>query len=223
MRIRVCCLSWRRLTRGAQTARATGDWKGDVLTVLRRLVAEGNEAAVLELVGKLVKRNVELERMLAETTSGRRKNEGISTAQLTLLLEALAKEESDDLRTANDKLNEAARSAERKSAAESAEKPAKQPPLRKSAPLEIPRVINKIPVPDSKRACPKCGEERECIGHDVTEVIDLIPAQVVVRVDQREKLACRSCEAEVVRAPIGDKVIAGGRLGSAVCRPARRL
>lgn len=187
-----------------------------MLAVLRRLVAEGDEAAVLELVGKLVKRNVELERMLAETTSGRRKNEGISTAQLTLLLEALAKEESDDLRTANDKLNEAARSAERKAAAAAAENPAKQPPLRKSAPLEIPRVINKIPVPDSKRACPTCGEVRECIGHDVTEVIDLIPAQAIVRVDQREKLACRACEAEVVRAPIGDKVIAGGRLGSAL-------
>jgi transposase len=30
----------------------------------------------------------------------------------------------------------------------------------------------------------------------------------------REKLACETCEAEVVRAPMGDKVVAGGRLGS---------
>jgi len=30
----------------------------------------------------------------------------------------------------------------------------------------------------------------------------------------REKLACENCEAEVVRAPLGDKVVAGGRLGS---------
>lgn len=29
--------------------------------------------------------------------------------------------------------------------------------------------------------CPKCERERRCIGHDVTEVIDLIPAEVMVR------------------------------------------
>lgn len=200
-----------------QTARATGDWKGDVLSVLRQLVADGNRDAILELVGKLVKRNVELERMLAETTSGRgRKNEGVSTAQLELLLEALAQEEGEDLRAASEKLEAAALAAKQKVAAESAEKPAKQPPLRRPPPPELRRVINKIPVPDAKRACPTCGSERECIGHDVTEVLDLIPAQVIVRVDQREKLACRSCEAEVVRAPIGDKVVEGGRMGSAL-------
>ncbi len=188
-----------------------------MLSVLRRLVAEGDEAAVLELVSKLVKRNVELERMLAETKAGGgRKNEGVSTAQLQLLLESLAKDEAEDLRAANAKLTEAALAAERKVAGEEAEKPARQPPLRKPPPPELRRVINKIPVADSKRACPRCGIERECIGHDVTEVIDLIPAQVIVRVDQREKLACRSCEAEVVRAPVGDKVVAGGRLGSAL-------
>jgi transposase len=56
--------------------------------------------------------------------------------------------------------------------------------------------------------------ERKCIGHDVTEVIELVPAQVVVRVDRREKLACESCQGELVRAPSGDKVVAAGRLGS---------
>ena len=35
-----------------------------------------------------------------------------------------------------------------------------------------------------------------------------------MRVDRREKLACESCEGELVRAPLGDKVVAAGRLGS---------
>lgn len=78
----------------------------------------------------------------------------------------------------------------------------------------MPRVDNPIPVPDAERACPKCGGERKCIGHDVTEVIDLIPAQVVVRRDRREKIACEKCEGELARAPQGDKVVTGGRLGS---------
>ena len=54
------------------------------------------------------------------------------------------------------------------------------------------------PGGDYARVCPRCGKERTCIGHDTTEVIDLIPAQVIVRVDRREKLACADCEAEVV-------------------------
>ena len=73
---------------------------------------------------------------------------------------------------------------------------------------------NVLIVPEAERPCPKCGQLRECIGHDITEVVDLIPAEVVVRLDKREKLACRACEGEVVRAPTGDKVVAGGKLGS---------
>ncbi len=59
-----------------------------------------------------------------------------------------------------------------------------------------------------------CGADRTCIGHDTTEVIELIPAEVIVRLDRRELLACESCEAEVVRAPRGDKVVDGGIYGS---------
>jgi transposase len=59
-----------------------------------------------------------------------------------------------------------------------------------------------------------CGTERTCIGHETTEVIDLIPAEVIVRRDTREVLACPQCEAEVVRAPMGDKVVSGGAYGS---------
>lgn len=80
--------------------------------------------------------------------------------------------------------------------------------------MGLPRIDNPIAVPQAERQCPVCGAERMCIGHDVTEVIELVPAQVVVRVDKREKLACENCEGELVRAPVGDKVVSGGRLGS---------
>jgi transposase len=52
-----------------------------------------------------------------------------------------------------------------------------------------------------------------CIGHDVTEVAELLPAKVIVRRDIREKLKCNDCVGEIVRAPTGDKVVGGGRLG----------
>ena len=69
-------------------------------------------------------------------------------------------------------------------------------------------------VPAEERPCPKCGAERKCIGHDVTEVVELIPAELVVRVDSREKLGCETCEGQLVRPPSGDKVVAGGKLGT---------
>lgn len=69
-------------------------------------------------------------------------------------------------------------------------------------------------MPPEQRACPNCGGERKCIEHEVTEVIDLIPAEVVVRRDIREKLACVPCEGELVRAPLGNKAVAGGRMGT---------
>jgi transposase len=186
--------------------------RGDILSVLRELIAEGHIDAALSVVAKLVARNGELEKLLA----GRgKKREGISANQLLLFIDALSKESESALADANANLRgasgiDAARAeAERKKA----KNPPKQPPTRESAPNNLRRVINQIPVPDSERRCPKCGKERECIGHDVSDVIDLVPAEVIVRVDRREKLACRPCEGELVRAPLGDKVVPAGKLG----------
>lgn len=53
-------------------------------------------------------------------------------------------------------------------------------------------------------AAPKLRDERE----------NFIPAQVFVRLDMRQKLACLPCDGELVRAPLGDKVVAGGRMVS---------
>ncbi len=191
--------------------------------MLKELLAEGRNDNVLRLFEKLVARNSELEQRLAEIAARRKKNEGLPKEQLLLFLDALATvaeseggtdEERDE---ANQKLRSASGIDEGpKDDPETKEtkEPKKQPPLRKAPPAELRRVENPISVPESERPCPVCGAERKCIGHDVTEVIELIPAEVVVRRDAREKLACKQCEGELVRAPPGDKVVAGGKLGS---------
>ena len=202
----------------AATASATparAERRGQVLDVLRELLAEGRGDEVVALVAKLVARNSELERKLADMLSRGRKNEGVSAAQLLLMLEDLAAAPVEDLDAANRKLRQASGIDEKKDGAAETETPKKkQPPLRRPLPPGLRRVENPIPVPEAERRCPKCGAERKCIGHDVTEVIDLVPAEVIVRLDQREKLACLDCEAEVVRAPLGDKVVPGGRMGT---------
>jgi len=70
------------------------------------------------------------------------------------------------------------------------EEPPKRPSLRKPAPPHLRRIVNPLVVSPEERPCPKCGAQRRCVGHDETEVVALIPAEVVVRVDRREKLAC---------------------------------
>jgi transposase len=182
--------------------------RGSVLEVLRALLQEARSDEVMELVRKLVLRNAELEKRLQQLTRGRNGSEAVSSAQLSLLLGALQAEQNQALADASQKLKDATQAPG--PSEPSAKKPPRQPAVRRPAPPNARRIDNPIPVPPGERPCPSCGKERVCIGHDVTEVIDLIPAEVVVRLDRREKLACEQCEGELVRAPLGDKVVAGG-------------
>jgi transposase len=183
--------------------------QGAVLEILETLLHDGRTGEVRALVSQLLARNAELEKRLA--TRSFKSNEGISSAQLLMLIDGLPWNDEAD-----DKLRFASAIDASRMEAPTTKEPPKPPPLRRPPPESLPRVDNPIRVPEAERACPKCGKERRCIGHDVTEVIDLIPAQVIVRRDEREKLACDQCDGQLVRAPLGDKVVEGGRLGSAL-------
>ena len=194
---------------------STVELRGDVLEVLQALLAEGHSSEVVALLMKLVSRNSELEKRLAQLLSGGRKNDGVSSAQLKLFLESLEKLSDEaaggpEGKAADQKLRDSS-GVDQKEGKQT--KPPKQPSLRKPAPPHLRHIENLILVPAGERGCPKCGKERDCIGHEVTEVIELIPAEVVVRVDKKEKLACRPCDGELVRASSGDKVVSGGKLG----------
>jgi transposase len=184
--------------------------RGGVLTMLRELLDAGQKDEVVSLVRQLVARNEELERKLG----GKMKSsEGVSSAQLKMLLDEATAAGDEQRQQANEKLREKSGIDEVVGNLESDEPP-RRPPLRKPAPPHLRRVPNPLVVPPAERPCPKCGAERQCIGHDTTEVIDLIPAEVIVRVDVREKLACSACDGQHVRAPVGDKVVTAGRFGT---------
>ncbi len=55
-----------------------------------------------------------------------------------------------------------------------------------------------------------CGNERHVIGEDISERLDVIPAQFRVIVTRRPKYACRSCKDGVVQAPAKPRLIEGG-------------
>lgn len=218
--------------------RSETERRGEVLDVLRDLLAEGRNDDVVSLVNQLVAnnselavraaeattlkaRNAELEKQLERILDRYKKNEAVSKAQLVLFIDALSRGEAGDVledddprRAANQDLREASGIDDPDD--EPKTKPPRKQPVRKPAPPELPRIENPIAVPEPDRACPRCGKERTCVGHDITEVIDLVPAKVIVRQDKREKLACDDCEGELVRAPKVDKVVDGGKYGDAL-------
>ncbi len=211
----------------ATSTTTIGEWRGPVLDVLRQMLGEYEHGRqVLAIFEQLVARNSELELQLGELLSRRNKGEGVSTAQLLLFLDQLKERSADaaadpgsnpctpDAEEANSRLRAASGIDARCSELES--KPAKPPPqpsVRKPFPDHLERVPDIIPVPADQRPCPICGKERTCIGHDVTEVAELRPAEIFVRVEMREKLWCEPCDGVLVRAPVGDRVVSGGRFG----------
>ena len=79
---------------------------------------------------------------------------------------------------------------------------------RGSLPAHLPRVETLVDV--ASTICPCCSGPLHCIGEDVSERLDIVPAQVRVVVIRRPKYACRACEDGVVQAPAPARLIEGG-------------
>jgi transposase len=106
--------------------------------------------------------------------------------------------------------NEAASEAEAEQTAPQAraERAAKRRMNRGSLPAHLPRIEMVVDIDD--KACPCCGDGLHRIGEDVSERLDVIPAQFRILVVRRPKYACRACEEAVVQAPAPARLIEGG-------------
>jgi transposase len=69
---------------------------------------------------------------------------------------------------------------------------------RRPLPASLPRKPVVHDVPPGARTCPDCGTERTCIGREVREQLEYVPATMVVLEHIRPKYACPSCAAHVV-------------------------
>ena len=90
----------------------------------------------------------------------------------------------------------------------SASRVAKRRTNRGSLPAHLPRIEMVVDIED--HACPCCKNALHCIGEDVSERLDIVPAQFRVLVVRRPKYACRACEDVVVQAPAPARLIEGG-------------
>ena len=139
-----------------------------------------------------------LEQIIKELQRHRfgRRAETLPEDQLLLGLEEV--EQIDASRDAEiDAANEAARSS----------RAAKCRRNRGSLPAHLPRIEMVVDIDD--HACPCCRNALHRIGEDVSERLDIVPAQFRVLVVRRPKYACRACE-NVVQAPAPARLIEGG-------------
>jgi transposase len=126
-----------------------------------------------------------------------RRAESLPVDQLLLGLEEAEQIEAEGLAS-----EEAADPAKR------AERVRKRRANRGSLPAHLLRVEQIIDVQD--KICPCCRGELHAMGEDVSERLDIVPAQFRVIVTRRPKYACRACEEIVVQAPAPARLVEGG-------------
>ncbi len=195
----------------ADLPRESVAFRGKPIDVLHKLLDEGMRDEVVALFNVLATRNEDLEKALAALRSKGNRSERVSAGQLDIFLDKLRSQSAELVVAADGTLE---KEASDKGGRADKKDPPKQPPVRRPPSPKLRRVDNPISVPVAERPCPQCGAERRCIHHETTETIDLIPAEIIVRVDRREILACDACDGAMQRAPMGDKVVSGGLYGS---------
>jgi transposase len=101
-----------------------------------------------------------------------------------------------------------AEAAEAKSPTARAEGARKRRANRGALPAHLPRVETLVDVED--KTCPCCKGALHRIGEDVSERLDVVPAQFRVLMVRRPKYACRACESGVVQSPAPARLVEGG-------------
>ncbi len=69
----------------------------------------------------------------------------------------------------------------------------KNKPVRKPLPADLPRIQHVYELPLEQRQC-ACGCTLTEIGEDISEQLDIVPAQLRVIQNVRKKYACKACE-----------------------------
>jgi len=85
-------------------------------------------------------------------------------------------------------------------------------PGRSRAPAHLERVQIWNRVPDEQRVCPRCGTEMKTVGHSSCEILNVIPARVVVEQRLDETVACPKDDV-IVSAAVPAQIVERGKLG----------
>jgi transposase len=104
-------------------------------------------------------------------------------------------------------------------------------PGRQTLPDDLPRVEKIIVCTPEQCKCGNCGADTKVIGYEISEVLEVKPAEYFVEVTKREKRAstpaskdrlpgtpaCKKCEAQgVVTAPVPIRIIEKSMVSDAI-------
>jgi transposase len=159
--------------------------------VLRRMLRE----VVPELQAENEKLWLLIRRLLRHRYGPRSETLDLDQLQLGL-------EEAEQATAESEAAQEAAASSERRRRTQPAHR------NRGALPAHLPRY--EVVVDIERKDCPCCGGTLHRIGEDRAEQLDLVPAQLRVKVVCRPRYACRACAGTVVQASAPERPIDGG-------------
>ncbi len=166
-------------------------------TAIEMLPDDPNELKAMLVAERI--RNERLVQIIKELQRHRfgRRAETLPEDQMLLALEEVEQTEAG-----------AAAETEVKSAAEREKATRKRRTNRGALPAHLPRIEIVVDIED--KACPCCKGLLHRIGEDLSERLDIVPAQFRVLVTRRPKYACRACEGAVTQAAAPARLIEGG-------------
>ena len=188
---------------------STKDGVADVIVFLTDLLKENRDAEVLELVQQLLFKMLDHQQDLGEQLAALRKHvfgrrsEQVNAAQLALFLqqafeagEAPAPPPPPEPETKPEPA-----------------KPDYKRPSRNKLPAHLARKRIELKVAPELRICDISGQEKACIGHETSEVLNFVPGHFEVLEYAWEKLACKPCQEGICIAAPGEKLQGGGMCG----------
>jgi transposase len=193
-----------------------------VRAYVRQLLEEGRGEQALEmllgLLGRLREEHsalaVQLKQALRQLYG--RRSEKTPANQLQLLLSFLAQQQSSEPEAVPATVDGAlAAAAPAAPPADAPKKPPRRPASRgaQALPAHLERREVLVPPAAEECICPGCGEQRQPLGEEVSQRLELEPARFYVRVEKRPKLACQSCKEGVAAAPAGETPLPGALPG----------
>ena len=154
-------------------------------------------AAILALITRMAELNGELVKQLAHLTRRRPRSETLDRVQRQMTL---------PFGNAGVEPKPAAAATEKTRTSRRGRHPGR---ARPSTTLDRALVPN--PVPADLRVCPLCGAEMTTVAHRACEIIDVIPAKVLVVVRLDETVACPNDDTIVTAEP-PPQIVARGKL-----------
>jgi transposase len=158
--------------------------------------------AIIGLITRMRDINTELNKRLAHLSRKRPRSETLKRVERQLSLPFMQSAEAKPPQSSTDNTVDKPK-ASRKG----------QHPGRRALPAHLERITVDNPVPPAMRKCPQCGGEMTTVGHSMCEILDVIPARVVVMQRRDERVACPRDNA-IVSAPTPNQLVERGVLGT---------